>query len=862
MIKRIAFFLLFLVIIACKKEKYDIISPQDFTLVSAVPMSAALILETSSLDRLKKKLSTSNAWKAAKGLNWHKSAIDFFTQISTVIPRKDYNQRFIISYVLSGAHSFDYLLLKYVDKEEEKEYVRRLKTADKENVVTYDYVNLYTISSGKEPMYFAIHRNIFLLSRKKLLVEEGIRQLNAKTSLLQNANFNKLYKSANQSNTLNIFIQYAHFNDWAKEYLPDLETDWVKFLADESAFEIDFSSDKIKMKGITYAGLTKAYFFSVFHHLEPHKKNIIKELPLSTAAFFYLSMDNYKEFSKNYNRYLDASGTLFKRQRNLKKYKKFNPVTAFEKWVGDEAVVAYLSVHKPKVLNKLFFVKVKDRKEAKTTLTSIATLKKSYRGYEIYQSHYKNILKDAFGNYIDDSSYQPYFIFKGNIVVFGNSLETLKTYINDILLEKYFVRNESHHRFIQRFDSKAHIFAMGNGIEGIKLIYSFLNEKDRENYKENETSLAKINYAGIQLNFESETGFTEGFITTEKEGERHTPGTFQLWNQSFKGKIKKIYRVTNYKTRQQEVVVEDDTHTIYWISHSGEKRWKKALNEPILGTISQMDIFRNGRLQLVFNTASKLYVLDQNGKEVRPFPIKLTPRATAGMGLFDYDKQKNYRILVPQGGKMTMYNQAGQIVKGFDYTLKETVNRVPKHIRVNQKDYLVTTTKEGKILILSRVGKVRVNVPQTFDIKGDFRFIENKIVFQTKNHQTIKIGFNGQVARLNNNLEDKFTKSFSKGVLHVLNDEVIFKSDALSIRYDLEEANHYKVDYFEDSEQSLLIIIDDTLKQVTTVNEKGRRVAGFPIFGEQNAYLYKEGDAYYIITQSNIDNSVICYKVF
>ena len=65
--------------------------------------------------------------------------------------------------------------------------------------------------------------------------------------------------------------------------------------------------------------------------------------------------------------------------------------------------------------------------------------------------------------------------------------------------------------------------------------------------------------------------------------------------------------------------------------------WKKQLDGAILGKIEQIDMYKNGRLQLAFATPNRVYVLDRNGKEVAPFPLKFNDKVTQPLSVFNYD---------------------------------------------------------------------------------------------------------------------------------------------------------------------------------------------------------------------------------
>ena len=63
------------------------------------------------------------------------------------------------------------------------------------------------------------------------------------------------------------------------------------------------------------------------------------------------------------------------------------------------------------------------------------------------------------------------------------------------------------------------------------------------------------------------------------------------------------------------------------------------LKSKIIGEITQIDLYKNGRLQYAFNTEKSFMILDKNGKEVKKIDHKKNAKVL-GLSVFDYDKNK------------------------------------------------------------------------------------------------------------------------------------------------------------------------------------------------------------------------------
>ena len=60
--------------------------------------------------------------------------------------------------------------------------------------------------------------------------------------------------------------------------------------------------------------------------------------------------------------------------------------------------------------------------------------------------------------------------------------------------------------------------------------------------------------------------------------------------------------------------MQDDSNTIYLISKSGEILWQRKIEGEIMGEAAQIDIFKNDKLQLLFNTKTEVHLIDETAK--------------------------------------------------------------------------------------------------------------------------------------------------------------------------------------------------------------------------------------------------------
>ena len=124
--------------------------------------------------------------------------------------------------------------------------------------------------------------------------------------------------------------------------------------------------------------------------------------------------------------------------------------------------------------------------------------------------------------------------------------------------------------------------------------------------------------------------------------------------------------VKDYLSKTLQVLAQDRDHRISLISCTGKILWQRQLDGPILGGVELVDRYKNGKFQMLLNTAGKIYQIDRLGRDVEGFPLALKGTACAPLSVFDYEKKRDYRVLVPMsdGGSLNL-SVEGKPVQGW-----------------------------------------------------------------------------------------------------------------------------------------------------------------------------------------------------
>lgn len=166
--------------------------------------------------------------------------------------------------------------------------------------------------------------------------------------------------------------------------------------------------------------------------------------------------------------------------------------------------------------------------------------------------------------------------------------------------------------------------------------------------------------------------------------------------------------VKNHYTGEGEVLWQDNSNSLHLLSSTGTKLWSATVDGQVFGDVSQIDIFKNGKLQLIFNTPSSIYCLDRKGRLVDNFPIRLPSQATCPVAIVDYDSDSDYRLIQGvAGGDILNYKVDGKSTSGWNFRKSGSDIKHLEHIRIRAKDYVFGLEESGEIHLLKRGGGSR-----------------------------------------------------------------------------------------------------------------------------------------------------------
>lgn len=707
------------------------------------------------------------------------------------------------------------ILISYATVGKNLEYLFSINTKNTENNLnvsteTKSYNNVSYQQLKNKKAYTITIDSTIVVSSSAILLENLIRN-NKDNIRYSNKSFDKLHGTSNNSK-ITAFLNNEKQPDFLNSVFP------IHFLGKTDWTSIELNNENgLLLNGVATNTSASHNFASKLLKAKTEDSGISKIIPLNYTTYTSYNFEELIDFNsqfENFNELID----------NCTEVVSFND--------GKSSLCAF------KLLN--------------TEVSENFIEDNSYRNNTIYKNSYFKIPaticnpQPEFACYIDE------------FLIFSNSIESLQNCISHYQ-NKTTLYNQ--HYFKENTDAllrESHIIN-NNKINILKNKLAIaLDDKSISKVKLTNYPLVihQITYEDNYIQFNS--------VIKKTSKQKVKPTVSQLASITLPTNIASTLQwVTNHRTKEKELVVQDKNNTLYLISNKGTILWKKQLDGRIQGEIKQIDLFKNRKLQLAFTTNNEFLVLDRNGKIVDQFHKKYNDENLLPLAVFDYDNNRNYRFIITQGNKLTMYDNAFKLVKGFKFTkTKSTVLQTPKHVRIGTKDYIIVPETGGKLHILDRQGKSRtkVNTKFSFDSNG-ISYYKNTIVFKDLKNtiQSINIT-SGKVSKLDI-LQGNNHNSFN----HKSELKVKLEDNNLSIKdktIELDYGNYTAPKVIYINKKYYISTTDLDSQKVYLYDSNASLLDKFPVYGQSAIELTNmDKDAKLEFAVKGEANSILIYKM-
>jgi len=470
-----------------------------------------------------------------------------------------------------------------------------------------------------------------------------------------------------------------------------------------SYYVMHLKNEVFSMKGQIYSSDSTITLSGLFKNQKASQSNILKILPENTNLFQTIVFDDFEDYTQNLDAYLEKTSKLNERNNLLGKLKQeYNTdFTAFFNQIADDEASQVFTQNGLQSFKSFFCIKTKGKRVTKEKLEELAaqfpkTEKNIIQDFRLDEKNIWQIFKFPapnigyllFGPYFETSQANFCMPFE-EYLIFSSSSENLEQFAKDYFAEKLLTKNNVFDNFSEILEAKYHTFFYINPKMSQSLIKGNIGKELKKVIDQNSDIFNNIGALAVQMKA-TENGFSSQIFSQYWPSAES--GLEMIWQSYLENELnQKPSIVQNHKTGEKCLFIQDANHVIYLIDKSGKTLWKNQLDKPIISDVYQIDYYKNKKLQIVFNTATYIYMLDMEGKNVEDYPIKLASEASNGIAIFDLDKTKDYRMLIAcKNHKVYNFSKEAKLIK--EWKFGSTAGRVHLPIQycsVKDKDYYV-----------------------------------------------------------------------------------------------------------------------------------------------------------------------------
>lgn len=534
-------------------------------------------------------------------------------------------------------------------------------------------------------------RTIVLISPSADLVKSSRRHISRKISVLDSEGFAEAAVSTEGRNIMLLSMKDADkllggvLSEKYRKYSGFLSdtADWIAFSFSSA------DSSHAYLEGSLPVSEEDEKFLPVFGTLSGASSQLSSMIPSYTVFAASLPFDDVTQYVERYRHFLDASSSTLKIVAENKALAKATGIAA-EDWCRamDIKEAAVASFYVGPSLETVVLIRTG---KADESLLLRNTGAESMSGYipKVNNYAFSGYAAALFGSMFrlsDESSFaiMDRWIVSGSPAgvgeyVSGRALEnTLRQYVSDAgLPDRMSMKNRCFVSYFSASESTAFL----KEVFTARYVQAFVN------------SLVSVTYEPLAFSIEkTKTGlrFYAGIDRTTV-----TKSKAPVFERDTVISIPKgPFRVKNSGTGRMNLFYQQDNMYLCLQDEDGKGLWGAPFSTPICGRAGTVDYFANGKLQILFASGSKLYLIDRLGRFVNPFPVDLKKNILLGPDIYDFNGKRKYNVMVlHDDNTIGMYNLQGEKPDQWkDITAKETIKGLPEPVKVGGKTFWVVRT--------------------------------------------------------------------------------------------------------------------------------------------------------------------------
>lgn len=573
----------------------------------------------------------------------------------------------------------------------------------------------------------ALYKEYLLASDSPLILESSIRHLRSGASIYDNQNFSAAISGARTSGTF-VVINHSQIGKLfsgfsARNYLK--YSDFVSRMCEWSVHNIEGEKEIFTSVGTVVNNRESGNYIFSYNNIRGAKPEAPSVLPHSTFALLAISVKDVVKYSNSYSQFRDY-------------YKKDNEPERAKavKWIArfSPAEVACALIPYGGVMEGVTLIRKKS-----TPFSYLKSLfSKNKRDYSPENFEEKGYMRLMFGDFFSNTNEEsilitPKWVYIGPETLLkeiaGGAFDyfTFQHYINQTKARNLLGNHNTLLTFVV------------NGSEYPNSLSRYFNSRVRPAISQITTN-NNLLIASYQLVADKSKGvghiisaYADSVVSLPSPpsgSPERAPG----WESDTIVPIPKgPFQLIHFETDEAEYLEQLQNNWLRLSDKNKKGIWAIPFSEPIRGFVRQVDFYNNGKLQMLFASENKLFLLDRTGRFVNPFPVKTEVPIVLGPMTYAHENRGgNYVImLLHNDNTLRLYDKWGRPAELWNnITLEETIKQLPELAESGgYKFWIVRTSVRTEIFTIngnlagdfSGRNMLKPNTQLIFSDKGEVR---------------------------------------------------------------------------------------------------------------------------------------------
>jgi len=536
-------------------------------------------------------------------------------------------------------------------------------------------------------------RNILLISASDVILKSAERHVSQGISVLDQNGFGEAFLSV-QGGRGQFLVSNGNISKLVsgilnREYRK--YSDFLRRISSWTAFSFDgISLEHLDMSGIAICGSGNEEFMNVFESTTASSSAVTGILPSYTAVAYALPIADAASSIAAYGRFADTKMGQAKYDAALAALRKNTGVDP-EKWAEqiDLKEVAVASFYLGDSFETVLLLRTgkPDLKVVFPGAEETPSMKNYVPGSGDFA--YRGFASALFGSLFSAGDETKFTFIDGWII--AGSPAAVEEYAGGKALETRLSEYMDRAGLAGRTDGRnLHFFAYMSLTEDARLIDRVFRKQYADSLK---SSFGSVAFAPAVMTVGAVKGVNALSFTldrAEAAGYKTSASVRELTVEVPKGP----YSVKNSGTGKQNTFCQNDNMSLSLKDENGKGMWSAEFKTPLCGRASTIDYFANGKLQILFASGSKLYLIDRLGRFVKPFPVELGKEILLGPDAYDFNSSRKYNVMIlHKDNTIEMYNLQGKKPSGWKgISCKETIIGLPEMLKVSGKTFWAVRT--------------------------------------------------------------------------------------------------------------------------------------------------------------------------